>query len=186
MGGKSLSSFVALLRGINVGGKNILPMAELAKVFAGCGCSDVETYIQSGNVVFRASQPQGVLSQRLSAAIHDRLGLNVPVVIRSREDFLDVAQEHPFERKASELKMLHVLFVADSPTAEQVASLDPERSPGDEFTVIGDQVFVFLGSGAAKSKLSNAYFDSRLGSVGTMRNWRTVGKIAAMLSAPAT
>ena len=72
-----------------------------------------------GTSYFEQANPTGVLSQRLSAAIHDRFGLNVPVVIRSRAEFLAVAAEHPFEGKASELKMLHVLFVADSPTAEQ-------------------------------------------------------------------
>ena len=177
-----MSGFVALLRGINVGGKNILPMADLRATFAECGCTDVTTYIQSGNVVFRSSQTKGALSQRLSAAILDRFGLTVPVVIRTRKEFLEVANKHPFETQASELKMLHVFFVADSPTAERIEKLDPNRSPGDEFVVIADQVFTFFPNGVAKTKLSNAYFDSALGSIATGRNWRTVGKIAAILS----
>jgi uncharacterized protein (DUF1697 family) len=166
---------IALLRGINVGGKNKLPMKALAALFEAAGCGDVTTYIQSGNVVFRA--PDGLAREvpaRIHAAIQERHGLHVPVVTRTAAELRAIVRDHPFLAEGVDTKQLAVGFLADEPTAERVATLDPQRSPPDEFEVRGREIYLRFPDGVARSKLTNAYFDSRLATVCTVRNHRTV------------
>ena len=171
------SSYIALLRGINVGGKNSLAMADLVRMFVAAGTSDVRTYIQSGNVVFKASASVAKsLPEVVSRAIKKATGYEVPVVLRSAEEIQLVATKNPF-LKSKPVESLHVMFLADKPSKESIAALDPNRSPYDEFKVIGRDVYLCLPNGAGKSKLSNAYFDSKLSTVSTLRNFRTVLKL---------
>lgn len=173
---------VALLRGINVGGKNKLPMADLAAMFREAGCDDVRTYIQSGNVVFRAGPAlAGDIPSLISASILDQFGYRIPVVTRTASEFREIVKANPFSESGTEANKLLVLFLADLPDRAQVEALDPNRSPGDEFAVVGREVFLHYPNGVARSKLTNAYFDSRLSTTGTARNWRTVGRLFEMV-----
>ena len=166
---------VALLRGINVGGKNSLPMPALAALFADAGCTEVTTYIQSGNVIFSApTKALASLASTISKRIASEHRLEVPVVIRSAARLAEVATNNPYVASTSDPKALHVMFLADAPTAQAVAGLDPERSPGDAFTVVGSEIYLRCPNGLGRSKLTNAYFDSRLGTTSTCRNWNTV------------
>jgi len=175
---------VALLRGINVGGKNKLPMADLAAMFREAGCDDVRTYIQSGNVVFRAGpELAGDIPSLISASIMDRFGYQIPVIIRTASEFADIVQANPFAKVGAEANKLHVMFLADLPDPAHVEALDPNRSPGDKFAVLGREVFLHCPNGVARSKLTNAYFDSSLSTTSTSRNWRTVGKLLEMINA---
>ncbi len=172
--------YVALMRGINVGGNNKLPMRDLASIFEDAGCTEVATYIQSGNVVFRATT--GIvkkLSGTISTRIKTTFGLSLPIVLRSREALLRAVANIPFP--PSELDRVHVMFLRDTPDANAIASLDPNRSPGDVFRVVGSDIFIRCDT-VAKTKLTNAYFDSRLSTVSTLRNWRTVLKLAEMVN----
>jgi len=173
---------VALLRGINVGGKNLLPMKALAEIFAGAGCTEVKTYIQSGNVVFRYGRKKDVAGV-VRAEIEKQFGLKVPVVVRSAAEMVKVLAENPFLDGDIDEAWLHVMFLESEPTAEMVAELDGGRSKPDEFVVKGREVYLHLPNGAAKTKLTNAYFDSKLKTVGTQRNWRTVKTLAEMMGA---
>ncbi len=168
-------SHVALLRGLNVGGKNRLPMKDLAEVFSAAGCLDVQTYIQSGNVVFGAS---AALAKRLpalvSAAISKAHGHQVPIVLRTAEELRAAARGNPFLKAGADPDALHVAFLAEVPTAAAVSALDPERSPGDDFAVRGRDVYLRLPNGVARTKLTNAYIDRTLGTISTLRNWRTL------------
>ena len=169
---------IALLRGINVGGKNKLPMKDLAAMFREAGCDDVRTYIQSGNVVFRAEPALARdIPSLISASILSRFGYRVPVVVRTARDLQEIVRVNPFAQSGFEANRLLVLFLADVPDRTLVESLDPNRSPGDEFAVVGREVFVHYPNGVARSKLTNAYFDSRLSTTSTGRNWRTVNKL---------
>ena len=167
---------IALLRGINVGGKNKLPMKDLAALFREAGCEDVRTYIQSGNVLFRAgATPAEGIPSLISASIQDRFGYRVPVVTRTAAELRATVEANPFA--GAEADKLLVLFLADPPDPERVEALDPNRSPGDEFAVVGREVFLHCPNGFARSKLTNSYFDSALSTTSTGRNWRTVGKL---------
>lgn len=174
-------AYVALLRGINVGGNNRLPMKDLAAMFADAGCTDVKTYIASGNVVFRAPERLArTLPKAIAERIRSEVGMQTPVVLRSAEELAQVAASNPFLAESEDTKPLHVLFLADEPKAASVAKLDPERSPPDEFQVIGREIYLRCPNGLARTKLSNAYFDSKLQTVSTGRNWNTVLKLLAM------
>ncbi len=173
---------VALLRGINVGGKNKLPMKDLVAIFEKLGCAEVKTYIQSGNVVFAAPAALAKgLPAKLASAIKKALGLQVPVVLRSAAEFRKAAAKHPLAGPGLDEKTLGIMFLADKPSAAQAKKLDPERSPGDRFKLVGRDLYMSYPNGSARSKLTNAYFDSVLETVSTARNWRTVGKLVEML-----
>lgn len=173
---------LALLRAINLGPNNRILMSDLTKVFVGSGCNNVRTYIQSGNVIFEAD-PE--LSQRLPdlirTEIERRFGLQVPTILRTVREMREVVNRNPFLEKGVEDEVLHVLFLADRPKAAAVQGLDPNRSPPNRFAVRGKEVYLLFRSGFARNKLSSAYFDSKLGTVGTMRNWRTVTKLLELM-----
>ncbi|MGI8855741.1 MAG: DUF1697 domain-containing protein [Thermomicrobiales bacterium] len=172
---------LALLRGINVGGKNMLPMKELRDMFVAAGCDDVQTYIQSGNVIFRA-EPNVVapLADSITARIAERFGYRVPLVVRTAKEVGAVIRHNPFIAAGAAEETLHVLFLAGRPEAEHVDALDPDRSPPDEFAVRGQEVYLRLPNGAGRTKLTNAYFDTKLATVSTGRNWRTVTTLFAL------
>ena len=172
---------VALLRAINVGGTKKLLMADLRAMFEAAGCTDVRTYIQSGNVVFRAEAP---LAERIPALVEAKIaatkGFEVPVVTRSAAELDAVVTGSPFLAAGADPAHLHVGFLADAPTAARIAELDPHRSPGDAFKVRGREVNLHFPNGTARSKLTVDYFDRVLGTTITIRNWRTVGKLREM------
>ncbi|MDE2989698.1 MAG: DUF1697 domain-containing protein [Chloroflexota bacterium] len=172
---------VALLRAINVGGTKKLLMADLRAMFEAAGCTDVRTYIQSGNVVFRA---EPALAERIPALVEAEIvttkGFEVPVVTRSAAELDAVVTGNPFLAAGADPTQLHVGFLAEAPTAARIAELDPDRSPGDAFEVRGREVYLHFPNGTARSKLTVDYFDRTLGTTITIRNWRTVGKLREM------
>jgi uncharacterized protein (DUF1697 family) len=178
-----LATYVALLRGVNVGGKNMLPMKELGEIFTAAGCAAVRTFIQSGNVVFRAAPSLAArLPRSIPTRIEERFGHKPPVILRSAEQLSATVRANPFLQAGAEEQMLHVLFLADEPAPELVQKLDPARSPPDTFAVRGQDVYLCLPNGAARTKLTNAYFDSKLSTISTGRNWRTVLKLRDLMA----
>lgn len=176
-----MSIHVALLRGINVGGHNKLPMKDLAALFGEAGCNDVRTYIQSGNVVFGATAG---LARRIPdimcRLINDRFDLQIPVVTRSADELATIVSTNPYAGDGADEKQLHVAFLADTPSAASLAALDPHRSPPDEFVVHRAEIYLRCPNGVARTKLTNAYFDATLETTSTMRNWRTTLKLLEM------
>jgi len=169
---------IALMRGINVGGRNRLPMKALITLFEALGCLEVHTYIQSGNVVYRpSSTPAHQLGEQVTAMIMEHHGLQVPVVIRTAAELEGVLKANLFLTADCEIKPLHVMFLKDQPSPAQLERLDPERSSPDRFGVIGREVYLHLPNGAARSKLTTHYFDTRLETISTARNWKTVLKL---------
>jgi uncharacterized protein (DUF1697 family) len=175
------SRHVALLRGINVGGRHKLPMQQLVRMFEAAGGSSVRSYIASGNVLFDAREPAAArIARAVAAAIAERFGFEAPVVLRSAGELQAVVRANPFVAAGDEPGALHVLFLVDRPAAAQAAALDPARSPPDRFELHGRELFLHCPNGVARTKLTNDYFDRQLGTIGTMRNWRTVAKLAEL------
>jgi len=173
--------YIALLRGINVGGKNSLPMKALAGMFEKAGCQSVETLIQSGNVLFQA-EPE--LAHRIPwlipRAIQRVFKMNIPLTVRNAVEMEKIAKGNPFINKRVNRDQLYVAFLSFYPTKTQAATLDPRHSPPDRFQFKGSEIFLHLRNGAGKTKLTNSYFDSKLGCVSTIRNWKTVLKLQKM------
>jgi uncharacterized protein (DUF1697 family) len=179
-----LDTYLALLRGINVGGKNKLPMKDLIEIFASNKCEKVLSYIQSGNIIFRAAPSVAAeIPTVIAAQITARFGLRIPVLLRTVEELRLVSLNNPFLAAGVAEDTLHVMFLADLPSPERVATLDPDRSPPDAFQVISREIYLHLPKGVADSKLTNAYFDSKLATTSTGRNWRTVCKLLALMEA---
>jgi uncharacterized protein (DUF1697 family) len=178
----ALATYAALLRGINVGGKNLLPMSDLVQMFVAAGCADVRNYIQSGNIIFRASQAK---AEKLPVLIEKRIteafGHRVPVIVRTTGQLGEVIRNNPFLKEGASEATLHVMFLATQPEARKIAALDPDRSPPDAFAVRGQEIYLNLPNGAARTKLTNAWFDSKLNTMSTGRNWRTVLKLHEMM-----
>ena len=174
---------VALLRGINVAGKNMLPMKDLVRMFDAAGCTDVRTYIQSGNVIFEAPAGAPGIADTITANIEKRFGYRIPVIIRTSQQLLKTIRDNPFLPAVEDQRWLHVYFLAHSPNARAIAALDPERSAPDAFHVRGQEIYLHLPNGMGRSKLTNAYFDSKLSTVSTARNWATVLKLSEMMLA---
>ncbi len=169
---------VALLRGINVGGKHKLPMKSLVTMFEEAGCTNVRSYIQSGNVVYEAGS---ALARRIpvtiGAAIAEEFGFEVPVITRSAGEIRRAVRANPFLERGGDENALQVAFLADRPSKAKVSGLDPDRSPPDEFAVRGREVYLWCPNGLARTKLTNAYLGSKLGTTSTIRNWRTTLKL---------
>jgi uncharacterized protein (DUF1697 family) len=177
-------TYVALLRGVNVGGSRKLPMKELAALLGSLGLEDVVTYIQSGNAVFRApAGGRAELGRRIERAIEQAVGLDVTVVLRTPAELAKVLESNPF---GADVAKLHVVFLGARPTKAAAARLDPERSPPDEFRLVGAEIYVRFPGGSGRSKLSNDYFERTLGVRATMRNWRTVTKLLELARAAAS
>lgn len=172
---------VALLRGINVGGKNTLRMTALAAILHDAGCTETRTYIQSGNVVFAAPP---ALARRIpdlvGKEITRRFGYHVPIVQRTAREVQAIARANPYLRRGVDAKRLHVAFLANTPTASRVARLDPQRSVPDEFTVVGREIYLYCPNGLARTKFTNAYFDTTLGTTSTIRGWATLLKLSKL------
>ncbi len=173
---------LALLRGINVGGKNMLPMKHLAKIFEDAGCIDVRTYIQSGNVIFRArNNAVEKLPGRIATQIAESFGYGTPVVLRTATELGEAILQNPFVKAGADENTLHVYFLASLPTKENVEDLDPDRSRPDAFAVVNREIYLRLPNGMGRTKLTNAYFDSKLATTSTARNWRTVIKLFELM-----
>ena len=174
--------YVVLLRGVNVGGHNKLRMAEFAELLEELGFTGVRTYIQSGNVVLGAGAKEArSLSSRISEALEERFGLQIPIVTRKASAFRAVLKNNPFLAEGAEIGSLHAGLLASKPKAAAIAELDPELSPGDEFRVVGDTIYIHCPNGLARTKLTNVYFDRKLNTISTYRNWKTVMKIDSMI-----
>lgn len=172
---------VILLRGVNVGGKNLLPMDTLRERLSSLGATAVRTYIQSGNAVVDHHDPSS-LPAALQADLRARFGLEVPVVTRDAASFCRAAAHHPLAEVGDDPRALHLMFLADPPPPG--AALDPHRSPPDTFRVVGQEIYLRCPNGLGRSRLTNAWFDRALGTVSTTRNWDTVQTLAAWASEP--
>ena len=177
MGSRVLAQ-VALLRGINVGGRNKLAMKDLVSMFADAGCSRVRTYIQSGNVLFDATPGlTRKIGSVIQESIRERCSLDIPVITRTLDELADVVENNPFGEAETDVKLLHVGFLAQRPGATRLAALDPQRSPPDELVACGREFYLRCPNGAARTRFTSAYLDSTLGTICTVRNWRTTLKL---------
>ena len=175
-----MAKHIALLKGINVGGHNKLPMKDLRRIFTDAGAEDVATYIQSGNVVFTAPAALArKLPEQVAAAIEDEFGFCPAIVGRTATALRKIADANPYE--VDDPKLVHVGFFDHKPKAAAAKRLDPGRSPGDHFTVNGAELYLHTPNGLARTKLTTAYLESTLGVQVTVRNWRTVTQLLAMI-----
>jgi uncharacterized protein (DUF1697 family) len=176
-----VTSYVALLRGINVGGRQRVSMEQLRALFVSLGHESVTTYVQSGNVVFRsATDDPAELAAGIERRIAQELDLSVSVLTRRARDLASVMQGNPFLERRADPSKLHVTFLGDAPDASAVARLDAARFQPDELVVVGREVYLHCPGGYGRTKLTNTFFEERFGVIATTRNWRTVTKLVEL------
>lgn len=170
--------FIALLRGINVGGHNKVPMAELRDLCIRQGWAGVSSYIQSGNLVFTAAAKRGEVETQLERAIEQHFGFSIPVIVRAAKDWPTYLDGNPFPgASAREPNLVALALSKDAPLPGADEKLLEYASNSERVVRVGDAIWLHFPNGSARSKLSPAVLDRAVGSTVTSRNWRTVLKL---------
>lgn len=177
-----MNTYIALFRGINVGGKNVLPMKELAAVLEGLGLNKVQTYIQSGNVVFKTAKgsKQG-LAKDIGAAIGKSHGFVPQVLVLSVQELRNALVANPFPDGENEPKSLHLFFLESSPANPDLKRLASLQSVSERFKLIGTVFYLHAPEGVGRSRLASNV-EKALGVSVTARNWRSASAVLSLAS----
>ena len=175
-----MNTFIALFRGINVGGRNKLPMSELVEMLESLTLQNIETYIQSGNVVFDVEGGSHLeLSNQIRAAIHQSHGFAPDVMLLRSEELEKAILANPFPEAEDEPKTLHLYFLGTEPTDPDNQRIEEMKSNTERYALIGKVFYLHAPDGIGRSKLA-AGVEKALGVSVTARNWRSVTKISEM------
>ncbi|MFF7448054.1 MULTISPECIES: DUF1697 domain-containing protein [unclassified Streptomyces] len=180
------TTYAALLRGINVGGAKKVPMAELRALMEGLGHADVRTYLQSGQAVFTSGHGDAEsLAAELTAAIEERFGFSVSVIVRDHAYLAAIADHCPFPAAELEGKQLHVTYFSAPVDAERFAGIDQAAFLPEEFRLGDRALYLYAPDGLGRSKLAEQLAKPRVnkGLIATTRNWNTVVKLVEMTGA---
>jgi uncharacterized protein (DUF1697 family) len=178
-----MSTYIALLRGINVGGKNVIKMAALRAHFEAWGARNVRTYMQCGNVVFthrdaKSAALQVSLQKHLAAA----LGYAAPTLLKAAKELAAIARANPFPATLPKLgSHMYVCFFERAPNASAIAAIQPHLSADERLLIKGDAGYAYYANGLGRAKLSSTVIERKLG-MATLRNWNTVSALLELAS----
>jgi uncharacterized protein (DUF1697 family) len=173
---QTMTICIALLRGINVGGNNKLPMHDLRNVFEEFGCTRVQTYIQSGNVVFFYASDRDELSEQIVTSINQRFGFSPKLLLLDRDELATVIAANPFADLEHDPKLVHVWFLAETAPRADIVSIDSKLAKSESYALEGNAFYLCAPEGIGRSKLASNV-EKFLGVDATARNWRTVNKL---------
>lgn len=179
-----MAKYISILRGINVGGNRKILMKELKVLFEKLGFAEVETYIQSGNVVFESEKKlsNADLEVKIQQAITETFGFDVPVIIRAADEWAKSIANNPFwKEEDADIDRLHLTCLKEVPSPELLEKIKLFQFLPDRYEIIGKDVFIFCAAGYGTSKLTNPFFESKLKVQATTRNWKTVMKLHEMV-----
>jgi uncharacterized protein (DUF1697 family) len=181
-------SYVALLRGINLGARNRLAMADLRGLLEKLGYDDVRTHLQSGNAVFGAgTRSARSVESAVESAIEETLSMQIRVLVRTAAEMANVVAADPLGDRATDHARYMVVFLEKPVPASALADIEPAAYEPEQFDVDGRHLYLWLPEGSHASRLARVLSETRLGGAATMRNWRTVTKLAELAGAkPAT
>ncbi|MDM7920871.1 MAG: DUF1697 domain-containing protein [Pyrinomonadaceae bacterium] len=184
--------YVALLRGINVGGNTMIKMEELRRMFEALRFGNVASYINSGNIAFDVGEPlqkparskgtglESDLSTQIESAILESFAKPIPVMVRDQQHIHAILDKNPFAGRFESHKEMHVLFLRDEMPAEKQKELLNKQTEHERFAVLGREIYCHLKLGVADSLLGKGFFEKKLKVAVTARNWRTVEKLASL------
>lgn len=176
-----MTTYIALLRSVNVAGQGRMPMSEVTQSFVTLGYRDVRTYIQTGNVLFASpSKSETKLVEAIERRLDLDFGTSPAVLLRTATELARVVATSPYLSQAAEPSRHHVTFLRTTPTAERLAAFTAPPSGNDELTIIGREIYVHTPDGYANTKLNGAYLERHLGVVSTTRNWNSVAKLCQL------
>jgi uncharacterized protein (DUF1697 family) len=174
-----MNTFLSLLRGINVSGQKKIKMEDLRKLYKSLGFQNVQTYIQSGNVVFESTEAdRKVIAEKIEIAISKKYNFDVPVLIETPEKFKDVLEGNPFSEE--ETKRLYVTFLDAEPNLELIKKLKEFNYSPEKYVIVKDVIYFFSPIGYGRAKMNNNFFERKLKVSATTRNWKTTKKLLEM------
>ena len=173
---------IVILRGINVGGKRKLLMADLKLMMKDLGHTDILTYIQSGNIIFKSNAENKVLEEQIEKAIRNKFGFDVPVIIRTPKELENSIRKNPFYNTYSDIDNLYFTFLKEKPNKAHKQHTETYNYEPDKFVIEQKDVFIFCEGKYHQSKLSNNFFEKKLNVGATTRNCKTVLKLMELAS----
>lgn len=171
-----MQTYIALLRGINVGGKRKILMKDLTNLFVDLNFNNIKTYIQSGNVIFDSSKKSNnIIEEKISEAIFEKFKFEVPVIVRTKAELQKIISQNPFADKNKD--NLHFTLLNEVPKKENIKLLTTQDFRPDIFHIKENNIFLFIEGKYHKSKLTNNFFESKLKVNTTTRNCKTIFKL---------
>ncbi len=177
-----MTTYIAILRGINVSGHKMMKMEALRRLCEALGFKMVQTYIQSGNIIFNFSKAKSEeLEKKIAFKILEEFKFEVPVLVMEADEVIAAIKNNPFvNKKLIDLTKLHVTFLAEEPEQAAVSKIRSEDYAPDEFMIHGKTVYLYCPGGYGNTKLSNNFFERTLKVMATTRNWKTVNALGSM------
>jgi len=174
--------YIAMLRGVNVGGHKRMKMDELRTSCEALGFEKVQTYVQSGNVVYKTAKQAPIsLSKKLADRIVKDFGFSASVITRTGDEIGKVIQDNPLlKEKGIDVERLHVTFLSEVPSAVALKTLDGLPQKPDQFCCLKKEIYIHCPNGYGQTKLTNNLFEKQLAVVATTRNWQTVNSLYQM------
>jgi uncharacterized protein (DUF1697 family) len=175
-------TYLAFLRGINVGGHHRVEMARLRLVFEALGFEKVRTLIQSGNVIFTAPKtPESILCRRIETKLSAEFGFPIPVIVRTVDEINKVVNSNPFlKQKGIDISRLHVVFLLDVPRPDDLNKFESLACASEQVRSVGRELYLYLPNGFGKTKLTPNVFNKSLSVSATARNWNTMTKLCEL------
>lgn len=174
---------IVLLRGVNVGARNRVAMPALRELLDGAGCKDVATYLQSGNAVLSSALAPDKLAHRCEAQIKQELGLDIAVVVRTRDELAEVVKRDPLGDVASKPKLYQVSFCSAEPDEQAVRKVAERAAGGERLELRGREIYAWFPDGVGRSRLAAQLSRQALGVTVTARNWTTVVNLLELADA---
>lgn len=174
-----MKPFISILRGINVSGKNLIKMAALKTLYESLNFENVQTYVQSGNVIFAANATDlKILENKITTQIKKDFGFDVPVIVLTADRLGAIIKHNPFTKdNKKDHSFLHVTFLANIPTEINRIGIEAKKLAGEEIEFAEDVIYLYCPSGYGKTKLNNNFLENKLKVIATTRNWKTVNEI---------
>jgi uncharacterized protein (DUF1697 family) len=178
-----VARLIVLLRGINLGSRNRIAMPKLRELLEDAGFDDVQTYVQSGNVVLSSRAAAATVARKCERLIAEELGLEIDVVVRTRNELATVVRRNPLADVAKNPKRYQVSFLDRKPPTAVLKKLEAVAAPSEQFVAIGREIYAWHPAGVARSKLWAMLAGRGLGVTATARNWTTVTKLLELADA---
>jgi uncharacterized protein (DUF1697 family) len=175
-------TYVSILRGINVGGHRLIKMVDLKILLSNLGFSNVQTYIQSGNIIFQFTETsEKVLEDIICSAIKKQYNFDVPTMVKGIAEMKNLLANNPFLKdETKDISYMHVTYLDRIPDHEKFDSLANSNYKDDEYILVGKNIYIYCPNGYGNTKLHNSFFESKLNVNATTRNWKTTRELIAM------
>lgn len=178
-----MNSYISLLRGINVGGKKIIKMAELVILYESLELKNVKTYVQSGNIIFCTSRiSKNGLKSIIEKKIYDNFQFHVPVIILSKIDLKEVIEQCPFVTSEFDKNKIYISFLERIPEQKLIESIIKMSVNSEKFAIIQNIIYFFCPDGYGRARFNNNFFESKLKVKATTRNWKTANRLLEMIN----